>query len=319
MRYALAILIAALLLVQAPIFAQSGESKAATKAAVTRLPDGRPDLQGIWGFATMTPLQRPKEFAGRETLTAEEKANLERSGPRSVRGSAASARNTGSYNRFWIDAGTKVVATNRTSLIVDPPDGRVPPLTRTARRERQPSKPRRRLPPVRKISRPGTAASLGFNAGPPMIGGGYNAYVQLFQTPEYVVMLTEMVHDARIIPLDGRPSLSSHVRQWRGDSRGRWDGDTLVIETRNFRSEGTGTLSLRGLGLSGDENLHLIERFRRLDADTLLYEYTIDDPTIWTRPWTVSHDHAEEQPADVRVCVPRGELRPLWHPLWSAR
>jgi hypothetical protein len=129
---------------------------------------------------------------------------------------------------------------------------------------------------------------LGFNAGPPMIGGGYNAYVQLFQTSDYVAVLTEMVHDARIIPLTGRPPLPSHARQWRGDSRGRWEGDTLVVETRNFRSEGTGTLSLRGLGLSGDENLNLIERFRRLDADTLLYEYTIDDPTIWTRPWTVS-------------------------------
>jgi hypothetical protein len=121
-----------------------------------------------------------------------------------------------------------------------------------------------------------------------MIGGGYNAYVQFFQTPDYVVLLNEMVHDARIIPLDGRPSLPSHVRQWRGDSRGRWDGDTLVVDTQNFRSEGTGTVSLRGLGWSGDENLHLVERFRRLDNDTLLYEYTVNDPTIWTRPWTVS-------------------------------
>jgi hypothetical protein len=121
-----------------------------------------------------------------------------------------------------------------------------------------------------------------------MIGGGYNAYVQLSQSSDYVVLLNEMVHDARVIPLDGRPSLPSYVRQWKGDSRGRWDGETLVVETRNFRTEGTGTLSLRGLGLSGDENLHLIERFRRVDADTLLYEYTIDDPTIWTRPWTVS-------------------------------
>ena len=241
MRYALAILIAAPLLVQAPIFAQSGESKAATKAAVTRLPDGRPDLQGIWGFATLTPLQRPKEFVDKETLTAEEKANLEE---RAVRDQFVDRPpppgTTGSYNKFWSDAGTKVVATNRTSLIVDPPDGRVPPLT-----------PHGKAREAALAAKADTAAGpedatiwdrciVGFNAGPPMIGGGYNAYVQLFQTPDYFVILNEMVHDARIIPLDGRPSLSSHVPQWRGDSRGRWDRDTLVVETKNFRSEGTG-------------------------------------------------------------------------------
>ena len=142
-----------------------------------------------------------------------------------------------------------MVATNRTSLIVDPPDGRVPPLTphgkaREAALDGEGEHCRR----SGGCSRPGTVASLGFNAGPPMIGGGYNAYVQLFQTADYVVMFTEMVHDARIIPLDGRPPLPSHVRQWRGDSRGRWDGDTLVVETKNFRSEGTGTLSLRAAG-----------------------------------------------------------------------
>jgi len=129
---------------------------------------------------------------------------------------------------------------------------------------------------------------VGFNAGPPMIGGGYNAYARIFQTANYVVILNEMVHDARIIPLDGRPRLPSHIRQWKGESRGRWDGDTLVVETQGFRSEGTGTLSLRGLGYSPDENLKLTERFRRIDADTLLYEYTVDDTTVWTRPWTVS-------------------------------
>ena len=130
MRYALAILIAAPLLFQAPIFAQSGESKAATKAAVPRSPDGRPDLQGIWGFATLTPLQRPKEFADKETLTAEEKASLEERAARDqFVDRPPPPGNPGSYNKFWSDAGTKVVATNRTSLIVDPPDGRVPPLT----------------------------------------------------------------------------------------------------------------------------------------------------------------------------------------------
>ena len=136
-----------------------------------------------------------------------------------------------------------------------------------------------------------------------MIGGGYNAYVQLVQTSDHVVIHTEMVHDARIVPLNGRPSLPSTHRQWRGVSTGRWEGDTLVVETKNFRSEGTGTLSLRGLGLSGDENLHLVERFRRLNADTLLYEYTVDDPTVWTRPWTVSMTmERSEQPIYEYAC-----------------
>jgi hypothetical protein len=181
-----------------------------------------------------------------------------------------------------------VVATNRTSLIVDPPDGRVPPLTPHGKEREAALEALAKVAAGPEDLMVWDRCILGFNAGPPMIGGGYNAYVQLFQTSDYLVVLTEMVHDARIVPLDGRASLPANIRQWKGDSRGRWDGDTLVVETRNFRPEGTGTLSLRGLGLRGDENLHLIERFRRLDADTLLYEYTIDDPTVWTRPWTVS-------------------------------
>jgi hypothetical protein len=289
MPRALAILIAALLL-SVPIFAQKGEPQAAMKAAAPgRSPDGRPDLQGIWGFATVTPLQRPKEFADKATLTPEEKANLE---SKAVREEFVDrpppSGNPGSYNRFWNDAGTKVVATGRTSLIVDPPDGRVPPLTPHGKEREAALEAKAKIAAGAEDLTTWDRCLLGFNAGPPMIGGGYNAYVQIFQTPDHLVILNEMVHDARIVPLDGRPSLSPQVRQWKGDSRGRWDGDTLVIETRNFRSEGTGTVSLRGFGLSGDENLHLTERFRRLDADTLVYEYTIDDPTIWTRPWTVS-------------------------------
>jgi hypothetical protein len=259
------------------------------KVAPARLADGRPDLQGTWSFATVTPLQRPKEFAGREVLTPEEKAKLEEQAVRDqFVDRPPPPGNPGAYNRFWIDSGTTAVATGRTSLIVDPPDGRVPPLTPHGRERAAALEARAKIAAGPEDLTTWDRCILGFNAGPPMIGGGYNAYVQLVQASDYVVVFTEMVHDARIIPLDGRPPLPSQVRQWRGDSRGRWDGDTLVVETRNFRSEGTGTLSLRGLGLSVDENLHLIERFRRLDADTLLYEYTINDPTIWTRPWTVS-------------------------------
>ena len=294
MRSALAFLIAAVFLLPVSISAQTGEPKAvprarAMKAAPARPPDDRPDLQGIWGFATVTPLQRPKEFADRETLTPEEKARLEE---RAVRDQFVDAPppagSPGSYNKVWSDGGTTVVATNRTSLIVDPPDGRVPPLTPHGKEREADLAAKASAAAGPEDATIWDRCIVGFNAGPPMIGGGYNAYVQIFQTPEHFVILNEMVHDARIIPVDGRPALSSNIRQWRGDSRGRWEGDTLVIETKNFRSEGTGTVSLRGLGWSGDENLRLVERFRRLDQDTLLYEYTVNDPTIWTRPWTVS-------------------------------
>jgi hypothetical protein len=286
---ALVVVIAAVLLSWVPVLAQTAGPHTAVKAAPGRSPDARPDLQGTWSFATVTPLQRPKEFAGREVLTPEEEAKLEQQAVRDqFVDRPPPPGDPGAYNRFWVDSGTKVVATHRTSLVVDPPDGRVPPLTAHGKEREAARESGAKIAAGPEELTTWDRCILGFNAGPPMIGGGYNAYVQLFQTSDYVVVFTEMVHDARIIPLAGRPPLPSHVRQWRGDSRGRWDGDTLVVETRNFRSEGTGTLSLRGLGLSGDENLNLIERFRRLDADTLLYEYTIDDPTIWTRPWTVS-------------------------------
>jgi hypothetical protein len=286
---ALAVAVAVGLLSSGTLLAQSAKPRVAANSSPPRLADGRPDLQGIWGFATLTPLQRPKEYAGREVLTPEEKATLEE---RAVRDQFVDRPpppgNPGAYNRFWIDSGTTVVATNQTSLIVDPPDGRLPPLTAHGKEREAFLDARAKVAAAPEHLTTWDRCILGFNAGPPLIGGGYNAYIQLSQTSDYVVMLTEMVHDARIIPLNGRPSLPSNLRQWRGDSHGRWDGDTLVIETKNFRSEGTGTLSLRGLGLSVDENLRLTERFRRLDRDTLQYEYTVDDPTIWTRPWTVS-------------------------------
>jgi hypothetical protein len=281
---------AVVVLFSVPIRAQA--PKAPAKAtAPARLADGRPDLQGVWNFATITPLQRPKEFADREVLTAEEVARLESQAvSNEFVDRPPAAGDTGAYNRFWIDAGTKVVATHRTSLIVDPPDGRVPPLTARGEERDAALEAKSKAAAGPEDLTTWDRCLLGFNAGPPIIGGGYNANVRLFQTADHVVLLTEMVHDARIIPLDGRSPLPAHVRQWKGESRGRWDGDTLVIESSNFQAGGTGTLSLKsgGLGFSTDENLHLTERIRRSNADTLTYEYTIDDPTVWTRPWTVS-------------------------------
>jgi hypothetical protein len=257
--------------------------------------DGQPDLQGIWRFATLTPLERPKDLAGKDVLSGEEAKKLEeRAAEEQYVDRPPRPGDPGAYNKFWIESGTKVVGDRRTSLVVDPPDGRVPPLTPEAQKRedaRAEARHRAEGPEVLPIS---DRCILGFNAGPPIIPIAYNQNLQIFQTRDHLVILTEMVHDARIVPLDGRAHLPSHVRQWAGSSRGRWEGKTLVVETTNFRREGTGTLALdpeftrRGLGGSADENMHLIERFTRVDNDTLLYEFTIDDRTIWTRPWTAA-------------------------------
>jgi hypothetical protein len=176
------------------------------------------------------------------------------------------------------------MANKRTSLVVDPPDGRIPPMT--------PEGQARATRRAEALRRPATGPEdrplyerciVGFNSGPPMIPSGYNNNFQLFQTRNHVVILNEMVHDARIVPTDGRPPLGQAIRQWAGDSRGRWEGDTLVVETKNFTNKGTGTISLR---VTTDENLHLIERFRLIDANTLEYAFTVNDPTTWTRPWS---------------------------------
>jgi hypothetical protein len=187
------------------------------------------------------------------------------------------------YNEFWYDRGNKVAGSRRTSLIVDPPDGRLPPLTpegkkRTdaraaAQRADQLGRPAADSYEDRPLSE---RCILGFNSGPPMTPGAYNNNVQIFQTTGHVTILNEMVHDVRFVPLDGRPH--GTMRQWRGDSRGHWEGNTLVVDTTNFYRE----TSLAG----STANMHLIERFTRVDADTLLYEFTVDDPSTWTKPWT---------------------------------
>jgi hypothetical protein len=295
-RFGVAAIVAVVVAAGVPAAGQTPgtRAKAANTSAVSRTADGHPDIQGTWSFATLTPLERPAAFAGKEVLTAEEAAKLEDQAVQTQEVEPAPrAGDPGGYNRFWLDSPTKVIGTKRTSLIVDPPDGKVPALTpqgekRQATRHaaRQAAANPEDLPVYERCI-------LGFNSGPPIIPGGYNQNIQLFQTRDYVVIHHEMVHDARIVPLDGRSHLPAQLRQWRGDSRGRWEGDTLVVTTKNFTSMGTGTLRLdpagprAGLG-SADENATLIERFRRVDADTLSYEFTITDPTVWTKPWTVS-------------------------------
>jgi hypothetical protein len=287
----LAVVIAVAMLAPVPVAGQSAPS-AAKATVVPRTPDGRPDLQGIWDYRTITPLERPKELGTKEFFTDLEAANFEKDENRRQNRDLIDPKQGGvnypaggvvPYNEFWYERGDKVVKSKRTSLIVDPPDGRLPAMTpdgqkkaalrAAAARDNQLGRPRADSWEDRPLQE---RCILGANAGPPMTPGAYNNNFHLFQTADYVVLLTEMVHDARIVPMDGRPHLS--IRQWKGDSRGRWEGDTLVVETRNFKRE----TSLAG----SSENTHLIERFTRTDANTLLYEFTVEDPSMWTRPWT---------------------------------
>ena len=247
---------------------------------------GHPDLQGTWNFSTITPLERPAEFAGKEFLTdaeaaAYEKRTVQRNN-RDTRESSADADVASAYNEFWWDRGVHAARVNgrvRTSLIVDPPDGKIPALTADAqRRAAARADARRDHPADGPEDRSLGERCLLFNAGPPMLSGPYNNFVQILQSSDYVVILNEMIHDSRIVPLDGRPHLPQRIRRLLGDSRGRWDGNTLVVETTNFSDK----TNVRGSG----EQLRLTERFTRADAKTLLYEFTVDDPGSFVRPWT---------------------------------
>ena len=288
-----AVVIATLSLALVPVAGQTGSAAAKTPktaAAKTwtapRTPDGHPDLQGIWDFRTITPMERPSELAGKQVLTDEEAAEFEQQAflrnNADRRDGGAAADVSRAYNNFWFDRGTKVIGTKRTSLVVDPPEGRIPPLTPEGQKRVDALAAARQRPAHGPEDRGvGERCILGFNSGPPMAPGAYNNNVQLFQTPGHVVILNEMVHNARIVPVDGRPH--GAVRQWNGDSRGRWEGDTLVVDTTNFYNK-TAFSERQG----SSPNMHLVERFRRVDADTLVYESTVDDPTTWTRPWTAS-------------------------------
>ena len=254
-----------------------------------RTPDGQPDLQGIWSFATITPLERPSDLASKEFLTDEEVTARDKDGE-TRHDRPPRKGDTGTFNAFWWDEGT-TVATKRTSLIVDPRDGRLPPLTPEAAQKRAAMAEARRGVAPDTPTPGGWLEDLGpskfrirclvsVNAGPPMIPVGYNHNLQIVQTAGYVVLLNEMIHSVRIVPLDGRPRLGAAGRQWSGESRGRWEGDTLIVDTTNFYGEP----NWRFPGTSPD--LHVIERFTRVDAETVIYEFTVEDPTVWTRPWT---------------------------------
>ena len=275
----------------APVRAQ-GESP------VLRTLDGDPDIQGLFTFRTLTPLERPiidqgasADLAGRKTLTDEEAAAYEVARRRElnrdqqdlevhapgVRYQSRAEGGVGGYNEFWYERGVALTRDKRTSLIVDPPNGRVP-----YRAEYLATAGVRRANLSNGFADSYTDRSLsdrclmGFNAGPPMVSSAYNNNVQIVQTSAYVAIFNEMVHNARIIPLDGRPH--GVLRQYSGDSRGQWEGDTLVVDTNNFLRE----TSLRG----SSQDTHVVERFRRVDPDTVMYEFTVEDASSYTRTWT---------------------------------
>jgi hypothetical protein len=272
--------------------AQAGKTQGAPVKNYTppRTADGQPDLQGVWDFRSGTPLERPDKFTGKEFLTDEdvkayeqeiaEQRNQDRR-DKDARGKVNGEETTGdvarAYNDFWWDFGKKVVGTRRSSLIIDPPDGKIPALTPMAKqRGADRAELRARIAVGPEDRGTGERCIMGFNAGPPMLPSAYNNNMQLVQSRDTVVILNEMVHNARIIPLDGRAH--ANVPQWSGDSRGRWDGNTLVVDTINFFQENSFPNS--------NPKVHLVERFTRVAPDVLMYEFTVEDSTTWTKPWT---------------------------------
>ena len=253
--------------------------------------EGAPDLQGVFTFRTITPMQRPDQLEGKVTLSAEEAAAFEATENRRlnrdlfdpIKGAPSAGyapRSEGgvlSYNEFWYERGVELTRDKRTALIVDPPDGRIP-YTDAAREKNRLTRANLSAGFADSYTDRSLAdrCILGFNSGPPMTPSAYNNNVMILQSPGLVVLYNEMVHNARIIPTDGRPH--GALRQWTGDSRGRWEGDALVIETANFLRE----TAFRG----SSADTRLVERLWRVDPDTVLYEFTVEDPHAFTRPWT---------------------------------
>ncbi len=275
--------------------AAGGAAPAEAQSGPPRTAWGAPDLGGVWDFRSITPMQRPEALADQEFLSEEAAAELEQRAldrlndfldlpaQRTEAGTNVDRRpdgGNGSYNHTWLDQGLQTVGTRRTSLIIDPPDGRYPAMTPDGRERTAARAAHRRTQPADSWLDFSTydRCILGFNAGPPMNPSAYNNNMQVFQTSDHVALMTEMVHTVRIVPLDGRPALDPSFRQWSGDSRGRWEGDTLVIETANFDP--------RRQWRSTSGSMRLTERLTRVDAETLLYQATVDDPETWERPWT---------------------------------
>jgi hypothetical protein len=261
------------LLALVPLSAQS------KKAAVARTADGHPDLQATWDFAQLTPFERPSEFADKNTVTEEEAEEFAQhrveTSDKDRRDGGAAADVERAYNDFWWDFGKRIA--RQPSLVVDPPDGRVPALLPAAQKRLADRRGHYDNPEERPLAE---RCILGFNSGPPMVPSAYNNNVQIVQTRDHVLILNEMIHSARIVDTTRRQHAPQDVRFLTGDSIGRWDGDTLVVDTTNFSTEG----GFRG----ATTKLHVVERFTRESADALRYEFTVDDPETWPQPWSAS-------------------------------
>ena len=254
-----------------------------------RLPWGDPDLEGIWTNATLTTLQRAPELGTKAFFTAQEAAAWERERVQATNADRPlRAGEVGAYNDAFFERGTRGVRSRRTSLVIDPPDGRIPAFTPDAQRKVDARQKREADSPAdRPEDRWLTERCILFGATVPMLPEPYNNNYRIMQSPGYVTILVEMNHDARIIPLDARPHLSPSVQQWVGDSRGRFEGNTLVVETRNLKFNEKSRFGVGYLNGLSDENLRVVERFTRTDANTLTYQATIEDPTVFVKPWTV--------------------------------
>ena len=263
-----------------------------------RVPDGHPDLQGFWSNNNATPMERPKELNGRTTLTDEEVAKMRVKAHELFGGNGDAAfgdqvyntvlanvlgvksgfkstdGETGDYSSVWT---VERVWDNRTSLITDPPDGRMPALTPDGKKRQEKAFAGMLKSPNGPEDRGLSERCITY--GSPQLMAGYQSYYQMVQTPKAVMFMTEMIHDVRIIPIDGGPHLPSNVTGWQGDARGHWEGDTLVIDSTNYRPKAFMSFS--------SEKLHVTERFSRTGPETLTYEITIDDPLTWTKPWSL--------------------------------
>jgi hypothetical protein len=253
----------------------------------TRTPDGQPDLQGVWTNATLTPFERPAVLAGKATITEQEAAAFEKTATENRVDRPPKPGDPGNYNQAWSDGGTTWLSTRQSALVVEPPNGKVP-VKPSAEEQRNYD-----LVHVADSYEYQTSWERCITRGVPagMFPAGYNNAYQILQTPGYVVILSEMIHEARVIPLDGRPHLPQDVREWNGDSIGHWEGDTLVVDTTNFNGKGmiaTSAATARIRGIHESEALHVVERFRREDANTISYEVTVDDPNVYSAPWKVS-------------------------------
>jgi len=266
-----AVVLAAVLLAPASLLAQ--------KSMLPRTPDGHPDMQGFWTNATFTPFERPANFAGKEFFTEEEAAAFEQ---KRLQDEENQPQDDIHYdNVLWQrEKLPKNLSNRRTSIVIDPSDGRIPAQTPEARQRAAARAEERKARSQSDVeNRTLTEQCIVWpHVGPPMLPTGYNSNLQIVQTPGSVMILQEMIHDVRVIPLDGRPHLPQTMRRWLGDSRGRWEGDTLVVDTTNF----TDRTNFRG----STEALHVVERFTPIAADTIRYRFTVEDAATWTKPWT---------------------------------